>query len=202
MKTRTSVGERVAIRRPARLFFDEILATLGSLGDVHDSNVFNRFESLDDTDYKQLQATRKLTPEVTASLDYTRVFDTSTLRPAVTVGTPWTAAVDQVRFELYHRYGTDPATGFDVEATRQIGRARVGGGYADVDPDYGGLNGDRYSFGKRVYANASIPLVTGLNLSLFGEHTVGSNPPLSNKVRTDVIITYNFLPLLRKTAAF
>jgi hypothetical protein len=197
------VGERVAVRRPDRIFFDEVLATLGSLGDVHDSNVFNRFKYLDDTDYKQLQVSRGIIGKnATASLDYVRVGDTSWLRPAMTVRTPWTDALDSARLEVYHRYGSDPATGFAVEGDRQIARVRVGGGYADVDPAYGGLNGDRYNDGKRLYATASIPVVTGLSVSLFGTHTVGSNPPLSNRTRTDVIVTYNFLPLMRKTGAF
>ncbi len=196
------VGERVAVRRPKELFFNEIIGTLGSIGDLHDSNVFNRFKYLDETSYKQLQGTREIGKQATASIDYTRVDDTSIVRPAVTIRTPWTPIVDSFRLEIYHRYGTDPDTGFALEGDRQIGRVRVGLGYADIDAIAGAFNGDRYGVGKRVYANASVPLVQGLTLQFFGTHGVGDNPPLPINVRTDVILTYNFLPALRKTKAF
>jgi hypothetical protein len=196
------VGERVLVTRPKQLFFDEILATLGSRGDLKDSNVFRRFKSLDDTDYRQLQATRAIGPHAQGSLDYTYVDAVSTLRPAVTVQLPDVPGGTQIRLEAYHRYGNDPATGFDVEGGGQIQRVRVSVGYADIDPVVGRLNGDRYTLGKRVYANASVPLVAGFSLSFFATHTVGDNPPVSNKFRTDVLLGYNVLPALRKTRAF
>jgi hypothetical protein len=196
------VGERVFIRHPDVLFFDEVMATLGSLGDLTDSNVFTRFKSLDETSYKQVQVTRRLGEDASASFDYTRVDNTSVIRPAVTVRTPWTRVLNQVRLEIYHRRGSNPDTGFAVEGGWQVRRVRVGVGHADIDQEAGVLNGDRYHYGKRWYANASIPVATGLNLSFFATHTVGENPALSNKLRTDVILTYNFLPALRKTGIF
>ena len=196
------VGERVFVRRPDWFFFNEIMATLGSRGDLDDSNVFNRFESLDRTDYRQVQLTRQFGDAATASFDYTWVDDASTIRPAVTLQTPWTPALDQVRLEIYHRYGEDPASGFALDGSRNIGRVRVTGGYADIDPAVGEFNGDRYGEGRRLYIGASIPVVAGLNLSLFGTHTVGETAPLPNKIRTDVVLTYSFLPALRRTGLF
>jgi hypothetical protein len=196
------VGERVLVSRPKQLFFDEILATLGSRGDLKDSNVFRRFKSLDETDYRQVQVTRALGPHAQGSLDYTYVDAASTLRPAVIVRPPGAPGGAQVRLEIYHRYGDGAATGFDVEAGGRIERVSVSAGYADVDPVVGRLNGDRYTLGKRVYVNASVPLPAGFSLSFFGTHTVGDNPPVSNKFRTDVLLGYNVLTALRKTTAF
>ncbi len=196
------VGERVSLDRADRLFFDDITATLGGFGDTSEPNVFHRLDSLDQTNYKQLQVTKRAGSRASGSFDYTRVDTTSTIRPALTVRVPETRVVDQVHLELYHRYGSDPATGFAAEVARSFKRVRVTAGYADIDPNYGGLNGDRYNKGKRIYATAAVPLPDHFSLSLFGTHAVGSNPKLSNDVRTDVILTYNFLPVLRKTGVF
>ena len=193
------VGGRFSVRRPREWFFDEISGTAAFLGDLATPNVFRRLDRLAEVNYGQILASKKATSWLTASADLTRVSGVSTFRTAVSVALHGAAAVDAIRYEQYARAGEDAAFGFAVTAEKAlVPRLTVGLGYADIDPRYGGWNGDRYNRGQRMYETATMRLSPELSLAAFATQAFHDDVPISNHRRFDLVLTYNALATLKR----
>jgi len=197
------VGERLSIRRPKDLYVDEISATVGYLGDTSTVSFTKRYQRLDDVNYRQFLVARKFGPQVSLSADYTRLQGVGTLRAAVTVRAKFVKAVDLIRFEQYRRLGTTAAWGFGAYAEKAVTRkVTVGGGYADIDLKYGGLNADRFNKGKRLYATGAVKLSKEFGVSMFFGRAVGNSVTIVNQTRFDLLFTYNAVASLQKAGFF
>lgn len=196
-------GERITVERPAYLFFDDLTATRGYVGDADTPNVFARIERFTgDRNYYQVLAV-KTVRAVTASIDYTRLSGVPWLRLAVAADTPAAGVVDAVRLEHYARFGDDDATGFAVYGEKTIHpRVEAGVGFANVDPRYPLVNADRFARGKRFYGTASVRLSRELTAQLFVTRAVDNRIPIPNRDRIDVILAWNVLAGLRRTSWF
>ena len=191
------MGERVTVRRPAQIYFDEVSVTRAALSATATPGVIRRLKLLDHQNYWQAQVVKRFSPALSASVDFTEVAGAETARAAIAVHLPAGAPVSAVRFEQYRRMTMQPATGFAVVAERPIvGRAKVQGGYADIDPRYGGLNGDRYQQGRRFFAMATIPVRGPLSAQLYAAQAVGSST-VANRTRFDAVVTYDILAAVR-----
>ena len=192
------VGERISMRRPKGWFFDEISGTAAFLGDLETPNVFRRLDRLADVNYGQLLVSKKLTPWLTGSADLTHVSRVSTFRSAVSValqGHP----VDAIRYEQYARAGDDGAFGFAVTAERSLlRRVTLGLGYADIDARYGGLNGDRYNRGHRLFETGVLRLSPEISIAFFATQAIRNDVPIANHRRFDLVLTYNALASLKR----
>jgi hypothetical protein len=105
-----------------------------------------------------------------------------------------TGVIDAVRLELYERTSGTRGEGFAVSVERMLPRRlSLAGGYATVDRDYGGLNGDRFNRGNRVFVDAKLPLVQDLSLNVFYGRAVGTRYAVPNTRRFDVVVGYNAL---------
>ncbi len=193
---------RAIVRRRQQLFFDDITVSVGNLGEPNEVSVFDR--EYDGVNYYQAQVSRRFSPRLAASFDFSRVDDANTWRPSALIGVQESRIVDQVRVETYFRdEEEDPAAGFVVLAEKQVlPKFRVTIGYADIDPAYGDLNADRYFHGKRLSALFAVPVTPELNVQFFYGHEVGDNPPLPVKMRSELVVNYNFIPLVRRTGWF
>jgi hypothetical protein len=191
------MGERVTIRRPKQAYFDEVSVTRASLSAAAIPGVFRRLKLLNHQNYWQAQVVKRFGAALSASADFTEVAGAETLRAAVAVHLPARAPLSAVRLEQYRRVTMQPATGFALVAERPIvGHARMQGGYADIDLAYGGLNGDRYQQGRRVFAMATIPLMRALSAQIYATHALGSSP-VANRTRFDAVVTYDVLAAVR-----
>ena len=196
------MGERVSVKQPARLYLDEISVSTGYLGDLETPNVFERADRLSDHNYTQVLAAKRFGTRASVSVDWTGLEGVDTWRQAVRVGVTETHAVDSVRLELYQRTSGDHAEGFAVTAERLLPhKLSLAGGFATIDRDYGGLNGDRYNRGKRVFLEARLPLPQDVSLSVFYGHAVGNDYPIANAHRFDVVVGYNALKALQRAGA-
>jgi len=196
------MGERVSLKQPARVYLDEISLSTGYLGDLSTPNVFERFDRLSENNYTQVLVGKKLGARGAVSVDWTGHEGVDTWRQAVRVGTRETHVVDAVRLELYQRTTGTHAEGFALSAERMLPhRLSLAGGYATIDRDYGGLNGDRFNRGRRVFAEARVPLVQDLSLSVFYGHAVGNDFPVTNADRFDIVVGYNALKALQRRGA-
>ena len=194
---------RVALKRPDDLYFDEISLTAGHLGDLPTPNVFRRFDRWDEHNYSQVLLSKKFGQYVTASADWTDIEHVSTLRQAVRVDTRRWLPVDAVRFENYQLVEGDEAWGFAMTADKSIHpRVQITGGYADIDPVYGVLNGDRYSRGRRLFVEPRFTIIPELAVSLFYGEAVNNDLPVSNEHRFDVVVTYNVIRAIQRTGAW
>jgi hypothetical protein len=189
-------GERIRVRAPEHLYFDQIAVTTAYLGDVFKPNFFDRYERLSQWNYRQALLEKHFGSRFKGSADFTWLTGTRTMREAGLVKIPETKALDSVRVELYQRLNdvylpgilTKAASGWSFTASKTFAkRYTVEAGYASVDDDYGvysgdgvlvasafGLNGDSYQVGKRFFTKADIKLAP--YASLFGFYTHQINP--------------------------
>ena len=195
------VGERVSVQRRAQLYFDEIAVTVGYLGDTGIPNVFRRLDSLNDHNYTQLLVARQLHARVTASADWTKVAGIETWRQAARITTREARLFDSVRVELYERVdgvgGKGFAAGFEKALPR---KSSLTLGWADIDRANPTLNGDRYARGRRIFADARIPLPADFSLNAFYTRAIDDDVALPLRTRFDVVVTYNVLKGLQRAA--
>jgi hypothetical protein len=196
------VGERVTVKQPARFYFDEISLSTGYLGDTSTPSVFERADRFDDHNYTHVLVGKKLGARASVSVDWTGVDGVDTWRQAIRLSTKDSGVIDAVRLELYERTTGTRDEGFAITAERLLPhKLSLAGGYATVDRNYGGLNGDRFNRGNRLFVDAKLPLVQDLSLNVFYGRAVGTDYAVTNKHRFDVVIGYNALKALQRAGA-
>ena len=193
------MGERIAIRKPAHLFFDELSATRAAIGSPATPGVLRRIDLFAHPDYWQVQAVKRFGRVLSASADATSAFGARTIRLAVAVRLPPGSPVAAVRVEQYRRVDVDPAGGFGVSVERPVAPwLKVQGGYATIDERYGGLNADRIQRGPRVFAIAAISLPAGLAVQLFFTRAFQTPYPVSNRTRFDAVLSYDVVAAMKR----
>jgi len=199
------IGQRVSVRRPRDMFFDEMSATVGFFSsDPAEIGVSKRVKYLDDRpNYGHFLIDKKLGTRAGVSVDFTSVAGARTWRAATNVNTGELRAVDSILFENYKRTNRNPAYGFALSANKAITR-KVGlsWGYARIDPFYGGLNADRFHIGKRVFVGSTYALSTRFTASAFVTRAVGNDVALPQRTLSNLIFSYNALPDLRRAGWF
>jgi hypothetical protein len=192
-------GERVSVKSPKRLFFDEIAVTYAYLGDTNTPDLNKRWGRLKQSNYHQFLVSKKFGARVAASADYTFQSGTETLRQAVKLDLHETRLIDALRFEDYERVDVHPAYGFALAGERRLTRRfTLTGGYAHIDRFYGGLNADRFNFGHRIYLLGSYSLTQEFTVSTFYDHAVGKNYAESNRARFEVLFSYDLVKGLKR----
>ena len=198
------VGERVILQLPRKLFFDEISATYAFLGDLSTPNLNKRWHRLGESNYHQFLVSKKIGERAAVSSDYTFLLGTDTLREAVRVNTPEFKAIDFFRLELYQRTSVNPQAGFAAYGEKSFMRKRMvlGGGYAHIDRNYGGLNADRFNRGRRFFFNASYNLRPEFTISTFYTRAFNNDFAISNRTRFEMLFNFNLLKSLQKARLF
>ncbi len=197
------VGTRVSMKNPDTLFFDEITGTMAFLGDLKDPNVFNRFDRIDEVNYYHFLLGKKIGQRAVISGDYTSQWGISTLRQAIKFEVPQLKVADSIRFENYQRVEGVKAYGFAFQFDKKLHRRfSFGGGVASIDTSYGGLNGDRFKKGNRVFAVTKISLPQGFGTQVFVQNGFSNEFRDTNGFRLDMILTYDILPGLKKAGVF
>jgi hypothetical protein len=128
------VGERISVKRPKQVYFDELSFTNGYLGDISTPGFTDRYTRLDEVNYRQMLVGKKFAKWIGVSADVTRLAGVSTVRAAVNAKVPQARVIDTVRYEEYRRLGAAGAYGFSAYGERAIGkRLTAGAGFADID---------------------------------------------------------------------
>ena len=199
------IGQRVSVRRPREMFFDEMSATVGYFSsDPAEYGVSKRAKYLNDRpNYGHFLVDKKIGARASVSLDFTSVGGARTWRAATNISTRETRAVDSILFENYRRTNNNPAYGFALTANKAVTRkVSLQGGYAKIDPFYGGLNSDRFHIGNRVFFMTTYALSSRFTASAFITRAVGNDVPLPQRTLSNLIFAYNALPDLRRTGLF
>lgn len=217
------VGERLTLRRPQNLFFDEVGVTYAYLGDIFSPNLFTRGNRFEQSNYHQFLVRKKLGSRLEFSTDYTKYF-ASTMREAALLRTPETKVLDSVRVEAYQRlndvvqfgYLYPSGNGYAFTADKTINkRFNLQAGVADIDyyysytinlpvfADFGfALNGDSIGEGRRFFVRPTIKLTNYLSLFGFYSHTFDYEPPyphmLWNKQALNAGILFDIKELVPK----
>ena len=199
------IGERVSVRRPRQLFFDEMSATVGYFSSTPEELGFSRrLKYLNDRpNYEQYLVDKKLGARGGISADFTSVEGARTWRAATNINIKELRAVDSILFENYKRTNDNPAYGFAVTATKAVTRQVIlNGGYASIDRFYGGLNSDRFHVGNRLFIMTTYVFSPRFTASAFITRAVGNEFPLIQRTLSNLIFSYNALPDLRRTGLF
>lgn len=197
------VGQRLSVKRPKELFFDEVSVTYAYLGDLTRPNLTKRFHRLRQANYHQFLVSKQLGARAAVSADYTFQAGVETLREAIRFKTPELKVVDTVRFENYQRLDVKPDYGFALTGEKILfKRLTLNGGYASIDRNYGGLNADRLGSGKRVFLMTTWQLRPALSLASFVTSAVANSGPVSTQTRFEVIVSYNLLKGLQQVGLF
>lgn len=192
-------GQRVLLRAPRRLVFDTVEAAWGYLGDLDRPGINKRVHRLDQVNFRQYIATKRIGPRLTTSVEFANHAGVKTLREAILFEIPGMVVADTLRMELYQRVTGSGAAGVNVSLAKSIGRrAAVEGGYAAIDREYGDLNSDAFFHGKRLYIGPRIGIAPGVTLSAFLNHTLRNHYAVRNRRHLEIGIGYDFLSLARR----
>ena len=197
------VGERISLKRPDRLFFDEISITYAFLGDISTPNINKRFHRLKQSNYHQFLIAKKLSRRIGISVDYTFQDGRETMREAIKLTAPEMRLLDFIRFENYQRTDVNPDYGFALYGEKVLHRRiTLGGGYAQIDPYYGNLNADRFLTGKRIFLMSSFQILPELSFAPYLTRGVANHVPVAQHVRLDFVLNYNLLKSLQRAGLF
>jgi hypothetical protein len=198
------MGERISIRRPKELFFDDISLTNAYLNpDPALIGVSHRFRHIDEPNYRHFLVDKKFGKRAGASTDFTTDRGVRTWRQGVNIKTPELHYVDTVIFENYERVHPDTEYGFALSVDKAVTRKlSFNGGYASIDPRFGGLNSDRFNFGNRVFLTTTYLVSPQLTASYYVTTAVGPNPVLPLRTMSNLVLGYNVLPDIRRTGLF
>jgi hypothetical protein len=197
-----TTGERITIRRPKDLFFDEVTVTRGYLGDATKPSVFDRLDHrLADVNYRQYLLSRHIAKRASASAELSRYNGATIVRGAARVQTKEAHLIDALRWEQYVRHSpTETVAGFTVTGEKQLTQSTTtAAGYGDIDKNYGGLNADRFNRGRRVYGMLTYAFSPVVSVSTYVGRAVLNDYPVSNHTRFDVTLSYNLLAHLQRS---
>jgi hypothetical protein len=193
------VGARATVSRSGWTGLDEIVVTIGYLGDAGRPNVLRRLRRLDETNYQQVLVGRQLGARAAASLELARHEGVETVRAAARISTRGSPIASAIRLEGYLRAAGAARSGFAVAAERPLtSRLQASLGFASIDRAHDGLNADRFGRGRRVFATLAGTLTPVLSVQVFAEQSAGTPYAIPNRRRVDVILTYNAARHLRR----
>ena len=199
------VGQRVSVRRPKELFFDEISATVGYLtSDPEEIPISERTQYLNDRpNYGHYLIDKKFGRRAGASLDFTSADGAETWRQGLNLKTPELDFADTVIVEVYERVRRNPDQGFAITFDKAVHRKlSTNWGYASIDPQYGTLNADRFQIGNRVFGMLIYNISPEFVASAFLTREVGNDFPVPQRTLSNIVFTYNVLPGLRRKGWF
>ena len=186
-------GQRVTVKRPKQLWFDEISATQAYLGDAKVPDMWNRYQRLTESNYYQLLFGKKVGKHVGVSADYTEALGVPTWRSAVGFKAPM-IVLDGFRYEAYARSAVGPTPfGWALTLDKKVGRTAMSGGFASIDEHYGGLNGDYYNKGNRWFGKATATLFPMLTMTGQYTYALEADYAIANQERFDLVFTYDVL---------
>lgn len=200
------MGERISVRRPSQLFFDDISVTsayfVGGTGPAN-MGVSKRAPHFNEQNYQQYLLRKQIGSRAGVSADYTVEAGRRTWREAINLKIPESRVLDAILVENYQRTHPDSASGFAVTLEKALNtHLSLNGGYARIEPQYGPLNADRFSIGNRAFAMATYVFSSEFTASFFITRAVGPNATLSQRTLSNTVFTYNALPALRRTGLF
>jgi hypothetical protein len=93
-----------------------------------------------------------------------------------------------------------PDYGYALYAEKALHKkVTAGGGFADIDPNYGVLNADRFLRGRHLYGTISWTLLPELSVSAYLIQAVKNDFAVSNDTRLEFILTYNLFRSLQRS---
>jgi hypothetical protein len=196
-------GERLSVKRPKSLYFDELGFTTAYFGDLTKPDFFQRSNRLlDARNFYQYFASKKVNKYLSASGDYTSQAGARFMHAGVTVKAPM-VVVDSVKYEQYVRYGDKGGSGFGIYGEKNVTKKFAAGfGYGTIDKNFNPVNADRFNRGSRVYESLNYKLWPEFSVYLWAGQAVGTDFAIANKYRFDLGVNYNVLASFQRAGYF
>ncbi|HEY9777405.1 MAG TPA: hypothetical protein V6C81_26825 [Planktothrix sp.] len=194
------IGERVTLRHPEHLYFDEITYTVGYIGATFTPNVLLRMGNFGRINYHQYLVEKHFDDRVSGSFEYSNQYLESVFREAVHVKVKELKVVDAVRAEFYQRTLVTPGNGYNVVGEKQVTkRLLLTVGFAAIDRNYVGFNNEEYNIGRHVYATGKYQFSRDWAVGFFTTRGVLTDYYLTNGRRFDVIVYYDALDAIKRS---
>jgi hypothetical protein len=202
------VGERVAYR-PEKRRITQLSFTGGFFGDYSEVNVFKRFDRMDEWNYGQALVGFRVSPNITASVEYTYQDRRDIFREGVNVRMPASVRLlTSVKLEAYQRV-SEPRDGygFNVSGDVRWKKLTITAGVMSVDQFYGTptfqpYNGDRYETGTRQYTISTYQVTPELGFTIFQTEAFATDFPINLQHRFDALVTFNPTAWLKRKGVF
>jgi hypothetical protein len=194
-------GARASVRRPARLFFNEVTYTHANLDGAAPTNAFRRFDRMDDVNHRQIGVVKSIGKRASSSFEFSTLAGVRSLRAAVRTRTPELRVIDTFLIEFYNRVnGANPAGGFAATVDKAVFKNTLAlhGGFSAIDRHYAPPNGDRYLQGNHLFARATWTLSREWAVQGFVTRAVRTDYTIATGTRVDMLLQYNLLPALRQ----
>jgi hypothetical protein len=199
------IGQRVSVKRSKQLFLDELSVTIGYLAaDPREIPISKRTKYLNDApNYRHFLADKKFGKRAGVSIDFTSADGARTWRQGINLKIPELRVIDRVVLETYERTNRIADQGFALTLDKALHRkVSVNWGYASIDPRYGTLNADRFQIGNRAFAMVIYNISPEFLASAFITRAFGNDVPLPQRTLSNIVFTYNALPVLKRTGLF
>src|SRR5215469_11730699 len=194
-------GERVSIKRPRALFFDDISVAYGYVGDLRSPNAIGRLYRLGQSNFHRFMLKKSIGERAWITTNYSYQAGIETWREAIRIRATELRVFDTFHAEIYEVSRVRPGYGFAAYGEKAVlSRFVVGGGYADIDRTM--LNSDRFGRGKRLFLTAKIPIDEAFSILMFATQATDHNASNIPQQRVDIGFHYNLLYHLRKTGVF
>jgi hypothetical protein len=194
-------GERVSVKRPRELFFDDVSLAYGYVGDLKKPNVTSRLHRLTQSNFHRFLLRKNIGERAWTSVDYSFQSGVQTLREAIRIRTTELHVIDAFHAEFYEIPGAHSGYGFTAYGEKTVlPKLVVGGGYADIDRPI--LNSDRYGRGKRLFLTTEVPINEAFGILMFATQATTHAATNAPQQRFDISLHYNLLYHLRKTGLF
>ena len=188
-------GERIFVRAPKQLYFDEISFT-NAYFESADPNAFRRFKYMNKSTFHQFLVRKQATKRVGFSADYTFETGIDRLRQAVKVKVPELKIVDSLLYENYEQLDPNAGYGFALTGEKKVNEhLTLNGGFVKISHSM--FNGDRFPRGERLYLNVPYKITRELTINPVIIQAVGPlATPQTHKTRFELILNYNILEAL------
>lgn len=150
-------GQRVKLKRPDKVWFDEISVTYAYIGDFYTPNFFQRTRRLAKSNYHQFLVSKKFGKRAAFSVDYSSHATISHLRQGLTINTKELKFIDSFKAEFYQRLedyrGVKKGWGYNFQVEKDIkNKLSFTAGLTFTDYRYNVLTNEKYPARQRLYA--------------------------------------------------
>jgi hypothetical protein len=150
-------GQRLSVKRPDKVWFDEVSVTYAYIGDFYKPNFFERAKRLGQSNYHQYLVGKKFGKRAAVSVDYSSHATISHLREGITVNTPELKFVKNFKADFYQRLedyrGVKKGWGYNLQAEMSFAdKLDVTAGFAKTDYRYNVLTHEKYPARQALYA--------------------------------------------------
>jgi len=145
-------GQRISVRRPDKLFFDDATVTFGYVGDLFKPNFFRRAQRLGEVNYRQFLVTKNVGKRTAITAEYESKNGTlaadkktpvnvQTVHVGTKINTKGIGFADRMWFDFYRRFTPEADFGYNIHGEKGFMKDKLifGMGFTRIDKSFQNL---------------------------------------------------------------